>query len=103
MVEDECGAGDGADLAWAGGDVLQDAPADGEQGEPAFTLEEHGMAKRVAGAGIEVNLLAAGWLLLGTRMPIRALSWSGSARVGRPVAAARYGAGRAWARAGPAC
>jgi len=43
--------------------VLQDAPVDGEQGEPAFALEEHGMAKRVAGAGIEVNLLAAGWLL----------------------------------------
>jgi hypothetical protein len=43
--------------------VLQDAPADGEQGEPAFAQEEHGMAKRVAGAGIEVNLLATGWPL----------------------------------------
>ena len=63
MVEDECGAGDGADLAWAGGDVLQDAPADGEQAEPAFAQEEHGTPKRVAGAGIEVDLLAAGWLL----------------------------------------
>ncbi len=32
------------------------------------------------------------------RMPIPAPSYLGSARVGRPVAAARYRAGRAWAR-----
>jgi hypothetical protein len=36
--------------------------------------------------------------LLGTRMTILALSCCGSARVGRPAAAARYGvAARAWA------
>jgi hypothetical protein len=34
MGEDECGAGDVADLGWAGGDVLQDVPAAGEQANP---------------------------------------------------------------------
>jgi hypothetical protein len=37
MGKDEGGAGDVADLAWAGGDVLEGAPAAGEQGEPAFS------------------------------------------------------------------
>ena len=36
MGEDECGAGNVADLAGAGGDVLESAPALVEQGEPAF-------------------------------------------------------------------
>jgi len=36
MGEDECGASDVADFAGAGGDVLEGAPAAGEQGEPAF-------------------------------------------------------------------
>ena len=36
MSEDERGSGDIADLAGAGGDVLEGAPAAGEQGEPAF-------------------------------------------------------------------
>jgi hypothetical protein len=39
MDADKCGAGDVADPAWAGGDVLQDAPTAGEQGEPAFTRQ----------------------------------------------------------------
>jgi len=37
MGEDECGFDDVADLAWAGGEVPQGAPASGEQGESAFT------------------------------------------------------------------
>jgi hypothetical protein len=36
MGEDERGTGDVADLAGAGGDVLQGAPAAGEQRESAF-------------------------------------------------------------------
>jgi hypothetical protein len=36
MGEDKSGAGDVADLAGAGGDVLECAPALVEQGEPAF-------------------------------------------------------------------
>jgi hypothetical protein len=36
MGEDECSAGDGADFAGAGGDVLECSPALVEQGEPAF-------------------------------------------------------------------
>src|SRR6266487_1193803 len=63
MGEDQCGAGDVSDLAWAGGDVLQDAPAVGEQGEPAFAQAAQRTLKRVAGAGIEVMFPAAGWLL----------------------------------------
>jgi len=37
MGEDEGGACNVADLAGAGGDVLQGAPAAGEQRKPAFT------------------------------------------------------------------
>jgi len=36
MGEDECGADDVADIAGAGGDVLEDASAASDQGEPAF-------------------------------------------------------------------
>ena len=36
MDEDECGFGDVADSAGAEGDVLEGAPALGEQGEAAF-------------------------------------------------------------------
>jgi hypothetical protein len=43
--------------------VLHDAPAAGEQGEPAFAQAAQGTLKRVAGAGIEVKFPAAGWLL----------------------------------------
>jgi hypothetical protein len=37
MGEHEGGSGYIADLAWAGGDVLQHAPALAQQGEAAFT------------------------------------------------------------------
>jgi hypothetical protein len=63
MREDECGAGDVADLAGAGGDVLEGAPAAGEQREPAFAETAQGPQDRVAGAGIDVEFPAAGWLL----------------------------------------
>src|SRR5262249_49011920 len=63
MVEDECGAGDVAGLAWAGADVLQDAPADGEQGEPAFARATQGTLSTVASAGMEVKFPTTGWLL----------------------------------------
>jgi len=36
MGEYQCGFDDVADLAWAGGDVPQGAPASGEHGEPAL-------------------------------------------------------------------
>ncbi len=35
--EYECSFGDIADLLWAGGDVVQDAPAFGEESEATFT------------------------------------------------------------------
>jgi hypothetical protein len=63
MREDEGGAGDVADLAGAGGDVLEGAPATGEQREPAFAEAAQGPLDRVAGAGIDVEFPAAGWLL----------------------------------------
>jgi hypothetical protein len=42
MGEDERGAGDVADFAEAGGDVLEGAPAAGEQGKPAFSQAAQG-------------------------------------------------------------
>jgi hypothetical protein len=42
MGQDECGAGDVTDLAGAGGDVLEGAPAAREQGEAAFALATQG-------------------------------------------------------------
>ena len=63
MGQDEGGAGDIADLARAGGDVLEGAPGAGEQGEPAFAQAAQRAEQRVAGAGIDIELLPAGWLL----------------------------------------
>ena len=55
MGEDERGAGDVADLAGAGGDVLQGAPAAGEQGEPAFAEAAQRAENRVAGACADIE------------------------------------------------
>src|SRR5208282_5721526 len=55
MGEDECGAGDVADFAGAGGDVLEGAPALGEQGEPAFPEAAQGPLEGVAGAGADIE------------------------------------------------
>src|SRR5215471_2296466 len=67
MGEDECGAGYVADFAGAGGDVLQGAPAAGEQGEPAFAQAAQGPLDGVAGAGIDVQFTTAGGLLDGNQ------------------------------------
>ena len=74
-------------------------PAAGEQGEPAFAQAAKRPLQRVAGAGIDIEFLPAGRLFTGMQMPMPAPSYPGSARAGRLRAAARYGAGSAWARA----
>ena len=61
MGEDECGAGNVADLA--GGDVLESAPALGEQGEPAFAETAQGALEGIAGAGANIEFPSAGGLL----------------------------------------
>ena len=55
MGEDEGGAGDVTDFAGAGGDVLEGAPALGEQGEPAFAQAAQRALESVAGAGIDIE------------------------------------------------
>src|SRR5437667_8960457 len=67
MGEDEGGAGDGADFAGAGGDVLEGAPALVEQGEPAFAQAAQGALDGVAGAVINVQLPAAWGLFDGNQ------------------------------------
>jgi hypothetical protein len=65
MSEDEGRADDVADLAWAGGDVAEGAPAAGEQGEPAFAQAAQGTLDGVAGAGIDIQFpwpAVRGWL-----------------------------------------
>src|SRR5213078_132907 len=59
MGEDKRGACDVADFARAGGDVLEGAPALGEQGEPAFAQAAQGPLDGVAGAGIDIQFPAA--------------------------------------------
>ena len=90
MGEDECGAGDVADLAGAGGDVLEGAPAAGEQGEPAFSQAAQGALDCVAGAGIDVEFPRAGRLFDGYMNADADAVVTGSAKVGRSAAAARY-------------
>src|SRR6266702_2874949 len=58
MGEDEGGAGDAADFAGAGGDVLEGAPALAEQGEPAFAEAAQGALDGVAGAGVNIEVAA---------------------------------------------
>jgi len=58
MGQDECGAGDVADFAGAGGDVLEGAPALVEQGEPAFAEAAQGTLDGVAGAGVDIKVPA---------------------------------------------
>jgi hypothetical protein len=99
LGKDKRGAGDVADFAGAGGDVLEGAPAAGEQGEPAFAQVAQGTLDGVSGAGIDVQFKAAGGCLTGIGMPLPAPSYPGSARVGGPAAAAGYSARKAWARA----
>jgi NAD(P)H-dependent flavin oxidoreductase YrpB (nitropropane dioxygenase family) len=85
MGEDEGCTGDAANFAGAGGDVLEGAPAAGEQGKPAFAQAAQGALDGVAGTGIEVRLPAAGGIFDGNQ---DADARPGSAKVSRPVAAA---------------
>jgi hypothetical protein len=62
MGQDERRAGDVADFAGAGGDVLEGAPALVEQGEPAFAQAAQGPLDGVAGAGVDIEVLGAGGL-----------------------------------------
>jgi len=57
MGEDERGAAMSPILLGLGGDVLQCAPATGEQGEPAFPEAAQGTLDGVAGTGIDVQFL----------------------------------------------
>ena len=88
MGEDEGCTGDAANFAGAGGDVLEGAPAAGEQGKPAFAQAAQGALDGVAGTGIEVRLPTAGGLFDGNQDAMPASSYPESAKVGRPVAAA---------------
>lgn len=86
---EEGGAGDGADFAGAGGDVLECSPALVEQGDPSFAHAAQGALGGVAGAVIDVQFPVAGGCLAGIRMPMPAPSYPVSASVGRSCAAAR--------------
>jgi hypothetical protein len=60
MGEDEGAPGDLADLARAGGDVLEGAPAAGEQGEPAGSgLPVRKLSPAANPAGIAAGSLSA--------------------------------------------
>ncbi len=94
MGEDERGAGDVADLAGAGGNVLEGAPAAGEQGGPAFPEAAQRALDGVASTGIDIQFLPAGGLIDRDEDADAGAVVAGSARVGKP-AAARYRTGRA--------
>src|SRR5271170_1278878 len=55
MGEDEGGTYDVADLAGAGGDVAEGAPAAGEQGEPAFAEAAQRALEGVARTSIDIE------------------------------------------------
>ena len=98
MGEDQGGPGDIADLARAGGDVLEGPPAASEQGESAFAQAAQRAEQCVAGAGIDIEVPPV------CGLPCRDMDADSGAVVSRigqgsPVAAARYSAGRAWMRA----
>jgi len=56
--EDEGRLSYARDLARAGGDMLEGAPALGEQGEPAFAEAAQGTLDGVAGAGVDIKVPA---------------------------------------------
>src|SRR5437764_13440140 len=62
MRENKRRAGDVADFARAGGDVVEGAPPAGEQGEPSFPQAAQGTLEGIAGTGIDVKFAAARWL-----------------------------------------
>lgn len=65
MGEDKSGAGDVADRAGAGGDVLKDPPAAFEQGESAFAEASQGAQEPVVGAVVRAESLVSLRLLDG--------------------------------------
>ena len=89
MGEDERRAGDVADFAGAGGDVVKDAPPAGEQGEPSFPEGAQGTLEGVAGTGIAIEFPAVG------RLPGRDMDADAGAVV------ARVSQGRQARRGGP--
>lgn len=99
MGKDERDAGDVADLAGTGGDVLEGAPVAGEQGEPAFTQAAQRAEHAILGVPAGIEFLAPVGYLTRVCTPMTTPSYPESARVGNPVAAAWYKAGRAWMRA----
>jgi hypothetical protein len=90
MGEDERGAGDVAGLAGAGGDVLQGAPAAGEQRESAFAQAAQRALEGVAGASADIELSPVCGLLDGdvdadARAVIAGVSEGGQPGGGGPV------------------
>src|SRR5689334_7258201 len=63
MGEHEGRLCDVSDPLWAGGDVLQDAPASDQQGESAFAEAAQRAQQRVVGAGVDVEAAVVGGLL----------------------------------------
>jgi len=94
MGQDEGGAGDVADFAGAGGDVLEGTPALVEQGEPAFTEAAQGPLDRVAGAGIDVEFLPAGGLFDGNQDADARALISGAGQGGQAAGGGVAGRGR---------
>jgi hypothetical protein len=74
MGEDKCGFDDVADLAGAGGGVVEGAPAAGEEDEAAFARAAQAAAQGVVGAVVHVEDLVTGGLLIGVPTPIPASS-----------------------------
>lgn len=68
--EDEGGADDLGNASGAGGGVLEDGPALGEQGEPTFSLESQAAQQGVPGLVSGVELLVFAGFFTGTWMPI---------------------------------
>ena len=88
MGEDEGGAGDVADFARACGDVLEGAPAAGEQGEPAFSQAAQRALDGVAGAGIDIEVAAVGGLFDRDVDAYAGAVVAGAGQAGNPVAVA---------------
>ena len=99
MGEDERGAGDVADLAGAGGDVLQGAPAAGEQRESAFAQAAQGALEGVAGAGADIEFPPVCGLLGGDVDADACAVIAGVSQGGQPGGGGPVKGGRAWARA----
>jgi hypothetical protein len=96
MGEDDCGFDDVADLAGAGGDVVETAPAAGEHGESAFAQAAQAAQQGVVGAIVHVEYLVTGGLFdrgvhPDTRAFVAAVGQCGQVEMGcRPVQGAEH-------------